>query len=232
MAIEVTQFNYPGAYRQNINEVYDWLVANASDYFPGGIVKDTNLYAINCYPLENDTVTRIAIPFYNNAASSNGVVRPKYATNDCYVNPNGGYYNDNAYMTAAKTDYGFAIRSYHGSSWFVSRTENGDVCTVAYGINASNGSNWRMVFSDLANDRAVAEGPFEVNASGSALVPSMIWKQKWLATSFTPLPFFCGTHSPNIFVTFFTQSGTVSNLQRVIFDGVEYVYDGFVALKG
>lgn len=233
MAIEITKFNYPGTYAQNIHEVYDWLVANASEYFPGGIVKDTGTYTITCYPIEGDDVTAIRIPFAPTGGSAYGLIRPKYAAAGTNVNPNTGYYQDNAYEAAAKTSYGVVLKAWHYSAWFVTRTDTGSVCTLAYGTpGASSTVNWNVFFSDLENDRAASTLLSSNINSYLNLINNIRQKTSWSTTTLLPVTFSCGTYAPDMFMTHFTQADFSGDLRKVLIDGEEYVYDGFIALKG
>lgn len=232
MAIEVTAFNYPTDPINNINEVYDWLVANASEYFPGGIVKnaDVNHRYIRCYPIEGDDRTQMVIPFYNSNGNAAGCLFPKYATTTYQVNPNGGTYTTNAYRKAAKTPYGVALLANSGATWFVTKTETGSVCTYAIGSQSLNTNRPGVAACDLENDRIpVIRGAFN---SMSELVTDLRHISGGGATALVPFVFPCGTHSTSLLYTPFTQATFYGDLQTVVIDGQEYIYDGLIALKG
>lgn len=231
MAIEVTTFNYPTDPNNNINEVYDWLVANASEYFPGGIVK---LFSgaerrILCYVEEGDEAPRICIPFYNSSPNYTGYVKARYDTAIYGCNPNSTSYSGNAYRKAAKTSNGIAIMA-HGSGavWFVSRTTSGHVCVCAYGSPTYNTTQYYLVISDLEKK---SFGSPNVMNSFPALVNSYRLRSEADRTALVPIVFDGGGYTENLCMTPFTQANFTADLQTVLIDGTEYIYDGFVALK-
>lgn len=232
MAIEVTTFNYPTDPNNNINEVYDWLVANASEYFPGGIVKFFSgaERRILCYVEEGDEAPRICIPFYNSSPTYTGYVKARYDTAIYGCNPNSTTYSGNAYRRAAKTSNGIAIMA-HGSGavLFVSRTTSGHVCVCASGSPAYNATQFYLVLSDL--EKKSFDSP-NVMSNLSALVNSYRLRTEADHTTMVPIVFNGGDYTENIFMTPFTQANFSADLQTVIIDGQEYVYDGLFALKG
>ena len=234
MAIEVTDFNYPSSHAQNINEVYDWLTENAVEYFPGGIVKDGSSNWIACYPTAEDSRTRMAIPFYNNNNAVQGHIITRYTPDDrvAIVNPNATGYNAHAYRKAVKTENGFALLADGtGATWFVSRTEGGTVCTVAIGTNTYNSTNsFRFVLADLERGNQYAGSA--LTGSVNALVSEHRMLSGGSHTVLVPIVFPGGTYSTNLLMTPFSQANFSADLQTVLIDGQEYVYDGLFALKG
>lgn len=231
MAIEVTTFNYPTDPDNNINEVYDWLVANASEYFSGGIRKLSGSdRRILCYIENGDEAPRICIPFYNSSEQYTGYVNARYDTAIYVCNPNSMSYSVNAYRRAAKTSNGIAIMA-HGSGavWFVSRTTSGHVCVCACGSPAYNSSQFYLVISDLEKK---SFGSTNVGSSLGALVNSYRLRSEAERTALVPVVFDGGDYTENICMTPFSQAGFSASLQVVNIDGQEYVYDGLFALKG
>lgn len=232
MAIEVTTFNYPTVHTSNIDEVYDWLVVNASEYFPGGITKLTSgtELRILCYTEEGDEAPRICIPFRNNSAMYTGYVKARYDTAIYALNPNSSQYGSNAYRKAAKTSNGIAIMA-HGSGavLFVSRTTSGHVCVCASGSPAYNSTQFYLVASDLEKK---SFGSPNVMSSLQALVNSYRLLSEAERTTLVPVVFDGGDYTENLFMTPFTQAAFSADLQTVLIDGQDYVYDGLFALKG
>lgn len=231
MAIEMTTFNYPTVPASNIDEVYDWLVANASEYFPGGIVKLTSgsERRILCYVEEGDEAPRICIPFNNNTAGSTGYVKARYDTAIYGCNPNSTQYANNAYRKAAKTSNGIAIMAHNsGAVWFVSRTKSGHVCVCAYGSPTFNASQYYLVISDLEKR---SYGSPNVMNNFLALVSSYRLRSEAERTALVPVVFDGGDYTENLYMTPFTQAAFSANLHIVNFDGQEYAYDGLIALK-
>lgn len=230
MAIEITNFNYPTDPNNNINEVHDWLVANASELFPGGIVKDASNMLIRCYPIEGDDQTQMAIPFYNSKSSFTGYVKARYDTTIYALNPNAMQYGSNAYRRAAKTSNGIAIMAHHsGAVLFVSRTTSGHVCVCASGSPTHNATQFYLVLSDLENK---SFGSPNVMSNLPALVNSYRLRTEADHTTLVPIVFDGGDYTENLCMTPFTQAIFNANLQEVNIDGQEYVYDGLFALKG
>lgn len=231
MAIEVTAFNYPTSYAQNIDEVYDWLNENAAEYFPGGITKDTSSKRIYCYPIEGDSQTGIAIPFYNYSNNVQGYMKTKYDSDQAVVNPNSTSYYDNAYKKAAKTDHGIAILANSGATAYIGRSDNGNICAIMEGSPAYNaGNQWRYVFGDLENSSFCATSP--AAATLMAMYTTIRLISNGQTTVLVPMVFPGGSYSTSLFMTPFTQANFMMDLQTVLIDGQEYVYDGLFALKG
>lgn len=232
MAIEVTTFNYPTVHTSNIDEVYDWLVVNASEYFPGGITKLTSgtELRILCYTEEGDEAPRICIPFRNNSAMYTGYVKARYDTANYACNPNSTAYSGNAYRKAVKTSNGIAIMAhYSGAVWFISKTASGHVCVCASGSPTYNSTQYYIVLSDLEKK---SFGSPNVMSNYSALVSSYRLLSAADHTTLVPIVFDGGDYSENLCMTPFTQANFAADLQTVLIDGQEYVYDGLFALKG
>lgn len=230
MAIEVTNFNYPTVPNSNIDEVYDWLVANASEYFPGGIRALIDTMRIVCYLNDDDNGPRIVIPFRNNTDASSGYLIPAYATEIYRWNPNATSYTNNAYSKAAKTNSGIMLLSTMGMTLTISRTINGSVCAFTSGGVMYNSTSLRFMATDLENDiqPITTDG---ANLTYSQYMGTYRVAVSAAATVLLPVTFNCGTHSESMFVTPITQTDFISDLQKVLIDGQEYIYDGFVALK-
>lgn len=234
MAIEVTTFNYPTDPNNNINEVYDWLTENAAEYFPGGIVKDNSSKWIACYPIAEDSRTRMAIPFYNNNGTVQGHIITKYMPDDvvAIVNPNATQYYAHAYRKVAKTENGFALLADGtGATWFVARTKDGSVCTVATGTINYNSNAFRFVLADLERGNQYA-GSNTTSSNVTQLVTTYRILSGESSTVLAPIVFPSGSYSESLFMTPFSQASFSADLQTVIIDGQEYVYDGLFALKG
>lgn len=235
MAIETTVFNYPTSPNDNIGEVYDWLVENASDYFEGDIEKDTTSKRLLCYvePPGQDNAPRIVIPFYNSAATGNGYVRAKYDTTNVPYNPNGGSYSSASFRRAVKTSCGFVLLSYVGTTLFVTRTTGGNVCILTNGGTASyNTRAFRYMFGDLEHSSSLAFSSYSTGTDDpSTLAPLVRFTSDDQITTLLPVVFPGGTYTDNMFMTQFTQANFYEDLQTVLIDGNEYIYDGFVALK-
>lgn len=230
MAIEVTTFNYPTVPSSNIDEVYDWLVANASEYFPGGIVKDTPHQQILCFSFERDEPGMAAIPFSGNNSGEAGYIRTKYSTGAETVQPNGPNTNRNGYNKAVKTSCGFALcANWNGGTWFFSKTNTGTVCTFAVSSYSWNSNQYCMVFADLGGDiNAIKRGG---HASIYELHSAFRLANGMGITAMVPVCFNCGSYAGNLLYTPFTQTTFDGGLQTVLVDGQEYVYDGLIALK-
>lgn len=229
MAIEMTTFNYPTDPNNNINEVYDWLVANASEFLPGGITKVAGNMIIRCYPIEGDNRTQMVIPFYNRNGDSAGCLFPKYATTTYQVNPNGTVYATSAYSKAVKTSSGVVLLANSGATWFVTKTETGSVCTYAIGSPDYTQNRPGVAACDFENDGIpVVRGEFNLM---SDLVADLRHISGGGVTALVPFVFPCGTYSTNLLYTPFTQATFYGDLQTVVIDGQEYVYDGLIALK-
>lgn len=231
MAIEVTTFNYPTVPKSNIDEVYDWLVANVSEYFPGGIVKDTQQWRILCYQVENDVHGIAVIPFFANNQSDAGYVYTKYGTDVITIHPNGSSTNTNGYNKAAKTNCGFVLcANSNGATWFFSRTNTGTVCIVASSANAYNVTALRMVLTDLGGDReAIIRGG---HSTMYELHEAFRLKKEMDITAMVPVCYNCGSYTDDLLYMPFTQTEFDGGLKTVLIDGQEYVCDGLFALKG
>lgn len=231
MAIEVTTFNYPTDPNNNINEVYDWLASNASEYFPGGITKDTSVKRIYCNPIEGDVQTVMGIPFYTIGSNAQGYIKTKYDTGQAIVNPNSSAYTSSAYKKAVKTDHGIAILANSGATMYIGRADNGNVCIIMEGSPAYNTSNqWRYVIGDLENSSYCVDGP--IGATLMAMYSASRLITNGQTTVLVPMVFPGGSYSTSLFMTPFTQANFMMDLQTVLIDGQEYVYDGLFALKG
>lgn len=230
MAIEVTTFNYPTVPNSNIDEVYDWLVANASEYFPGGIVKDTSANRINCRPLADDLATVFCIPLYNSNTNAQGYVKPKYGT-VTPANPNANIYGGNAYRKAFKTSNGVALMAHGtGASVFITKTSLGHTCVMMEGTGSikDNSGAMRFVLADMEGGNPL------VSTQGSLATIVNVYRifLEAEATVLSPIVFAGGDHTTNLLMTPFSQAGFSASLQVVNIDGQEYVYDGLFALKG
>lgn len=229
MAIEITNFNYPTDPNNNINEVYDWLVENASEYFPGGIETEISTKRIACTPIEGDAVTRIMLPFYPDTDSGTGYLRPKYSTEIWRWNPNGTGYSTHSFSKAAKTDSGIMLLSDSGLSLAVSRTKLGNVCACAIGTTYYSNPVVRLIATDLENDRVPITT--ETCSNYATFLSRFRLAAGMPITILLPIAFTGGTYTENVYVTPFTQANFNGDLQPVLFNGQEYIYDGFVALK-
>lgn len=232
MAIEITNFNYPTVPNSNIDEVYDWLVENASEYFPGGITKifSGQDHRIVCYIEEGDDAPRICIPFDNFSAQYSGYVKARYDAAIYGCNPNSTSSSSYAYRKAVKTSNGIAIMAhYSGAVWFVSKTASGHTCVCAYGSPVYNSTQYYLAFSDLEKK---SFGSPNVMSNLSELVNSYRLRTEADHTTLVPIVFDGGDYTENLCMTPFTQAIFSANLQIVNIDGQEYVYDGLVALKG
>lgn len=230
MAIEITTFNYPTTPADNIDEVYDWLTENVAGFFPGGIAKD-GYNRILCYPIEGDTNTVLAIPFQNTNQASVGFYRAKYATTNQVFCPNGSASTTNAYRKAAVTSCGFVLMAdATGATVFVTRTTSGSVCVYTVGSTVYNNVQMYGYFTDLENSNGYAS--IGTAANVGTLISNNRFISEGQTTSLLPIVFPGGSHTTNMFMTQFTQAGFSANFERVLLDGQEYVYDGFIALKG
>lgn len=231
MAIEVTTFNYPTAPNNNLDEVYDWLVANAAEFFPGGIVKNASRVYIEVFPIEGDNTTRMIIPFATTGNSSAGGIKTKYGMSTYQINPNATSYQSNAYRKAVKTSCGFVLMANsNGATWFVTKTENGNVCTYCLGSKEYGYKTISYIFCDLENDVV----PSISGTSYSSVAELVSALRPWSGRQFTtllPIVFTGGTYTTNMLMTPFTQANFSGDLQTVLIDGQEYIYDGFIALK-
>lgn len=230
MAIEMTTFNYPTDPNNNINEVHDWLVANASEYFPGGFEIDSSRKLILCRALADDLATVIAIPFYNSNAGAIGYIKPKYGIVTT-VNPNADTYNINAYRKAFKTSSGVALMAHGiGASVFITKTSLGHTCVMMEGTGNYNGNNtlMRFVLADMEGGNPL------VSTQGTLATIVGIYRifPEAEVTVLSPIVFDGGDHTTNLLMTPFSQAAFSANLQIVNIDGQEYVYDGLFALKG
>lgn len=231
MAIEVTTFNYPTVPANNIDEVYDWLMANVSEYFPGGIVKDTHQHQILCFCFERDGTGMVAIPFLGNNSGSAGYIRTRYSTGAETVQPNGPNTSTNGYNKAVKTSCGFALcANSNGATWFFSKTDTGTVCICAVSSYAYNTQQYCVVFADLGGDiNAIKRGG---HTNMHELHDAFVFSHGMGVTAMAPVCFKCGSYTDNLLYTPFTQTTFDGGLQTVLIDGQEYVYDGMIALKG
>ena len=233
MAIEITTFVNYGNYQQSWGEVGSWLRANATEYFPGGIVDPSDgSWCWYCYPIENDTYTLLKIPFnMTGATQTPGMVRAKNMLSGqiyspVYNSPNTGY------TKAAKTDNGFCLCHQNGSTLFVSKTTEGHICAYAIGTTTQGNSHtYRSLMADLEIDSALVV-PYPSYSSVSDALNRRPMMTDCPTTSLLPMAFHEGTYSENLFMTHYTQAIFNGDLQKVLIDGEEYVYDGFIALKG
>lgn len=232
MAIEVTTFNYPTVPQSNIDEVYDWLVANASEYFPGGIVKDATQWRILCYQVEGDVHGIAVIPFSGRTEADAGYVYTKYGTGIVMVQPNGQSTSAHGYKKAAKTNYGFVLcADLIGATWFFSKTNTETVCICAVSsVTYNTTGQWKMVLADLGGDGEVVNRGS--HTSMYELHHAFRFGEEMGITAMVPVCFNCGSYAVNLLYTPFTQTTFDGGLQTVLIDGQEYVYDGLFALKG
>lgn len=228
MAIEITQFKQYTNYENNYAEVGTWLKQFADAYFPGGVDDPPDgSWCWYLYPVEDDTETRVKLPFYGGyGGNRNGEIKAKYSTSTA-CNP---VWSDptSCFVKGVKTDNGFALLNLNGCTWFFSKTNEGHTCIVAHGASTGT-TDWLLLANDLE-----ADSSNEVIAratSKDSLLQNRATVKNCPVTALLPVVFTSGNWAPNLFLTHYTQATFYGDLQKVLIDGQEYIYDGFVALK-
>lgn len=233
MAIEVTNFNYPTMPNSNRTEVYDWLVANASEYFPGGIEISSSSGRISCHAGSDGTST-LDLPFTESSSSASlGYFEAKYDLEPISYAPHGDEYNRHSFSRAAKTDKGVAIlEERFGRGIFITSTTSGNTCIATLLGNASSNSGYATLYlSDLSN-KTIFVGGGNASTTPSILAQQYAYLHGAAKTVLVPLVFEGGEYTENLFMVPVSQSQMTYGLEHVTIDGVDYVYDGLFALKG
>lgn len=235
MAIEVTNFTGYTGYQTSFAEVGDWLAQNAAEYFPGGIVNPQDRsWTWRLCPIEGDTTTAAVLAFHAGYASNSapGSLVPKYASSAVTCSP--AYSSERTgFKMAAKTSNGVVLCHENGNTWFFSKTNEGHTCVVAHGDTRNNVASWRAYATDLENDvDVVTLSSYDGTGTNNFLSQRTILSGCPL-TTLLPVVFSRGTWAPNMFMTHYTEAVNADGrLQTVTIDGQEYIYDGFIALKG
>lgn len=230
MAVEVTNFSNYANYMGNWAEVGAWLKQFADEYFPGGVVDPSDgSWCWYLYPIENETVPLVKVPFLGGTGGNkNGSVQAKYSSL-AYLNP---VWNEpsSGFIKGAKTSNGFALLHRSGCTWFFSKTNEGHTCIVAHGAGGNNNTWWLLALDlemDSSNEVIRSVNSKDVLLQGRATVKNCP------VTTLLPVVFTSGTWAPNLFLTHYTEAANADGtLQTVLVNGQEYVYDGFIALKG
>lgn len=232
MAIEVTNFNYPTTPNSNRTEVYDWLVANASEYFPGGIEISSSSGRISCHAGSDGTLT-IDLPFTESSSSASlGYLEAKYDLEPVSYAPHGEEYNRHSFSRAAKTDKGVVIlEERFGRGIFITTTTSGSTCVATLlGNSSSDSGNAHLYLSDLSN-KTIYTAWTNAQLTPSILANQFAYLHSAAKTVLVPLVFEGGEHTENLFMVPVSQSQMTYGLEQVTIDGADYVYDGLFALK-
>lgn len=228
MAIDKTYFNND-TYTLNYNAVLAWLQANAVDYFDT-IEGDDERHRI--------TMTKGAASLYFDVGSAAYLgVTTGAGTSSADSSPVGIGYSDNkvSFDYGVKTSTGLALigeSAYDDGlvSLFVSLTDRGTPCMYArwskyQRISDSYNTGDINVFCDLERDQSIGKVPITDGCFYHWTDNRSIG-----ITALTPFCFQSGSYALNMFITPFSQyaadkPGTIN------FNGMDYFYDGYVALK-
>ena len=217
MAIQETFFNNP-----SMNDIKTWVDNNCSQFFEdsgaaNGIVtirftssSNSNFIGLD---INSNTGTVYMINTNNVTAGFSG--------NLSKIDP----------IKGIVTDYGFGLIGRKGFNVWVSKTNTGNGCAIICGTYSSS---FIIKCVDIGGDYniidLIPQGLFSSsNVITDYAKPSLIYKCD--KTVLTPIVFDCGSYSPNLLISKFTQS-TDFSYRKIKVNNVEFAYDGVFALRG
>ena len=218
MAIQETVFNSP-----TMNDIKTWVDNNCSQFFEdsgaaNGVVsiRFTSSSSSNFIVLDinSNSGTTTIINTNNVTASFSGSLSK--------IDP----------IKGIVTDYGFGLIGRNGFNVWVSKTNTGNGCAIMCGCYSSS---FLIKCVDISGDYNITDLlPQGLFSSSSSVItdyakPSLIYKCD--KTVLTPVVFDCGSYSPNLLISKFTQS-TDFSYRKIKVNNIEFAYDGVFALRG
>ncbi len=218
MAIQETVFNSP-----TVDTISDWLDNNCSQFFE------------SC----ESSNGRVSIMF--TSSTTTNYVSLDISSSDSSVtliNTNGitaNFDGSNSKIDPIKgivTDYGFGLIGKTGINVLVSKTNTDNPCVIMCGIN---NSYWSIKCADIGGDCNIIDlipsSSFSYNNNyiTTDAKPSLVYKCD--KTVLAPIVYDCGSYSPNLLISKFTQS-TDFSYRKIKVNNIEFAYDGVFALRG
>lgn len=206
----------------SLSEVRDWLAANATEYFDSFVLSEDGL----TLDLQKASNTYITI-----TTTAAGSVKMKFTVYGGATHTTSHGSSESGFIERlTKTDYGICISVNYGGtscprSIFITKTNNGNIGAVIfhdYLSTKNTSSNYAYAISFSTSTEFV-----RMTATGGAnfgVNPANLT---------TLCPIVCMGNSdeymPNIFITPFSQY--VGTECSFVFEGTEYLYNGYIALK-
>ena len=218
MAIQETVFNNPDS-----SGIKTWLKDNCSQFFNS-----------------ISTLSGCTIVNFTSSTSSNYIrLNISNSSSDmCPINTNGTetWFNGNLSridpIKGIVTDYGFGLIGRYGLSVLVSKTNTGNPCVVMCGAD-NNG--WLIKCADIGGDYNIIDllppGLFSYSGTSIRTTAKLSLVYKCDKTVLAPIVFDCGSYSPNLLISKFTQS-TDFSYRKIKVNNIEFAYDGVFALRG
>lgn len=218
MAIQETVFNSP-----TVSTISDWLDENCSQFFES-IESSDGCVTIKFTSLDNTNYIRLDI---SNDNSVINLINTNNVTTDF-----GGVYSQLNPIKGIVTDYGFGLIGKDGINVWVSKTNTNDPCAIMCG---NYNTYWIIKCADISGDYNIIDliPPNLFNSSECYITdyakPSLVYKCD--KTILTPVVYDCGSYSPNLLISKFTQS-TDFSYRKIKVNNIEFAYDGIFALRG
>ena len=218
MAIQETVFNNPDS-----GGIRGWLNESCSDFFRG-VSSSSGLTTIRFTSDGSANLIQLNI-----SSSSSGLY---------LINTNGiigqfdGVGSKIDPIKGVVTDYGFGLIGRYGINVWVSKTNTGNPCVIMCGVY---NSEFVIKCADISGDYNIIDllpqSSFSTYNSyiTTYAKPSLIYKCD--KTVLTPVVFDCGSYSPNLLISKFTQS-TDFSYRKIKVNNIEFAYDGVFALRG
>lgn len=208
MAIVKTEFTCIDQYT-NVPEIAAWLEENAAEYFDSmELTEDESGYPIFNMKIGETT----AVKFTANATASYGISTTVTLSNGTNVKTSVNANRPKYFDYAKKTENGVYLHSPSSDRLFFTKTNAG---STAFALFYSSSSYYIADFTYSDQMKQYAKGD-------NMCMPNSL-------TSFAPVVLDGGTYCPAMFRTPDSEyAGTDCNM---VFDGVNYAYDGYIALK-
>lgn len=237
MAIE-KHFFTTSSTAANVSEVIAWLTENASEYF------DTFDYKFGSTTGDSETFTMhtnngsyVGVCLYATGDIALAKVKSANATSEIALNA--PYTNNNAYISyAVKTSYGIALIGL-ANQLRIFMTKSNLGTTAVYVMaksykNSTSSESMQFVGFDTVNGNSYQKTPSIHSNSDTANKINQGYYQ-WQndtasdLTVLAPFVFKGGTYAEHMFITPFSQyPKTVCTIN---INGINYFYDGYVALE-
>ena len=218
MAIQETVFNNPTMY-----DIKTWVDNNCSQFFENSGAANGVVSII----FTSSSSSNFIVLDISNGGGSISIIN----TNNVTATFSGSLSRIDP-IKGVVTDYGFGLIGRYGINVWVSKTNTGNGCAIMCGCYSSS---FLIKCVDIGGDYniidLIPQGLFSSNSDyiTTYAKPSLIYKCD--KTVLTPVVFDCGSYSPNLLISKFTQS-TDFSYRKIKVNNVEFAYDGVFALRG
>lgn len=217
MAIQETVFNSP-----SMNDIKTWIDDNCSQFFESSDIAN-GIVSIRFRSSTSSNFIGLDISSSSspiNIINTNGITA-QFSGTQSQIDP----------IKGVVTDYGFGLIGRYGINVWVSKTNTDSPCVIMCG---GYNSSFAISCADIGGDYNIIDliprSSFSTNnAIETYAKPSLVYKCD--KTILTPVVFDCGSYSPNLLISKFTQS-TDFSYRKIKVNNIEFAYDGVFALRG